>query len=1001
MEESSEVDQRLRISSMDLPRRSEGVATGPTDAGAAVQVEVVVVGLVVVVEAAAAGVLPKENPPAGLDAASPEAAAGPADAAVAAGAEVVVAVVAVVLAAGLPNENPPEAGGAAGAAAGAVVEAAGAAAGLPNENPPVAAGAAAVLFSAPDDAGAVALDAAVLLPNENPPSAGFAGAAAPEAAGAALVEELPNENPPVLAGAAACVAGAEVVVEVLFAAGAAPNENPPEAGLDAPPKSEPPAAGGVAVEVAAGVEEELPLSPPSLNDPKPLSPPPLIAAGVEEVVAVEAGVVLAPPKEKPPAAGLAAFEAVLLFPSNEKPPVVAAGAAGVVDVVALSAGLLAAPPKLNPPEEAVGVDDVGVEEDAAGPPKEKPPVEGAAGFAAAPPKEKPPVPVVEELVLLEPKSPPPEAATAPRSPQNVFVLQVEQTGPHYPAMPPKSSSLASLLGTLTNAAPVDFDPEALDADQPSSSAFANGNHDSASGSASEDDDDYEEEEEEEESMNPRAHYADVSTSDMRKKAALSESDRINHPRYQGVKSSRAELYADEEDDDEDDASEQDEQDTDEDEDQDEDDSEQDAELRAAPSRMTKQLRFAEQDDASELSDQDERAAQASTSNSIAAQIAQSASQAKALKARRLEDAEKGRQVRKQIKTYERTLETRIKAQSVLRDVNRLPDPAIYNQTMSSSSTAVEPAVALLEQLLELSETLFSLRTRLNTLATGADEDEVTVAPPALRKRKRDFDVTVPEDDEEAHETWAQITSHDQIDATLNDVVGYSSALEPHRRSVLDKWSLKVTSAAAAAAAASNGNRFNQLRAVNQAPSSQIDSALAGDGLSRLVSRTRVLRSETDGASKLRTAPPPSASDEAQDDQVFDDTDFYSALLKELIERRSGVLSNEGGTTTTTAMMLSSLQGGGKKKKNNVDTKASKGRKLRYEVNEKLVNFMPPIRDRVKWGPEQIERLFRQLASTSMGAVRGVHEVDEASADEEGRGEDQEEEAQLAGLRVFG
>ncbi|KAJ9474886.1 Protein BFR2 [Pseudozyma hubeiensis] len=920
MEESSEVDQRLRISSIDLPRRSEGVATGPTDAGAAVEVvEVVVVGLAVVVEAAAAGVEPKENPPAGLDAASPEAAAGAADAVDAAGAEVVVA---VVLAAGLPNENPPEAAGAAGAAAGADVEAAGAAAGLPNENPPVAAGAAAVLFSAPDEAGAAALDAAVFLPNENPPSAGFAGAAAPEAAGAALVEELPNENPPVLAGAAACVAGAEVDVEVLFAAGAAPNENPPEAGLDAPPKSEPPAAGAFAVE-AAGVEEELPLSPPSLNDPKPLSPLPL-AAGVEEFVAVEAGVVLAPPNEKPPAAGLAALEAVLLFPPNENPPVEAAGAAGAVDVFALSAGLLAAPPKLNPPEGAVGVDDVGVEEDAAGAPKENPPVEGAAGFAAAPPKEKPPVPVVEELVLLEPKSPPPEAGVvegvvlAPagepkREPPefdepvcDMRQTQRSSTGLTCTNMPPKASSLASLLGTLTNAAPVDFDPESLDADQPSSSAFANGNHDSASGSSSDEDDDNEEEDEEEEPMNPRAHYADVGTSDMRKKAALSET-----------------------------------------------------------------------------------------------QIAQSASQAKALKARRLEDAEKGRQVRKQIKTYERTLETRIKAQSVLRDVNRLPDPAIYNQTMSSSSTAAEPAIALLEQLLELSETLFSLRTRLNALSSGADEEDSVVPPPALRKRKRDFDVTVPQDDEEADETWAQITSHDQIDATVNDVVGYSSALEPHRRSVLDKWSLKVTSAAAAAAAASNGNRFNQLRAVNQPPSSQIDSALAGDGLSRLVSRTRVLRSETEGASKLRTAPLPSTSDEAQDDQVFDDTDFYSALLKELIERRSGVLSNEGGTTTTTAMMLSSLQGGNKKKKHNVDTKASKGRKLRYEVNEKLVNFMPPIRDRVKWGPEQIERLFRQLASTSMGAVRGVQEIDEASADEEGQAEDQEEEAQLAGLRVFG
>lgn len=581
-------------------------------------------------------------------------------------------------------------------------------------------------------------------------------------------------------------------------------------------------------------------------------------------------------------------------------------------------------------------------------------------------------------------------------------------------MPPKTSSLASLLGTLTNAAPVDFDPEAPDADQPTFTTFANGNDDAASESGSdgdedEDGDDDDDKEEEEELMNPRAHYADVATSDMRKRAALSESDKINDPRYHGVKSSRAELYADDyngeyaSDDDQDDQDDQ-EDEYGSDGDQDEDADQDDEDMEVASSKKDKKLRFAadndESDDDSDSSQVNQTSAQASTSNSIAAQIAQSASQAKALKARRLEDAEKGRQVRKQIKTYERTLETRIKAQSVLRDINRLPDPQVYQQAMTSSSTCIEPAIVLLEQLLELSDTLFSLRTRLNTLSNSEEEEDGMVTAPSTRKRKRDFDVTVPEHQEEVEQTWTQIASHDQIDAVLNDVVGYSCALEPHRRRVLDKWSLKVTSAAAAAAAASNGNRFTQLRAVNQAPSSQIDSALAGDGLSRLVARTRVLRSESEGSFKLGSTSTSLDTEEKQDSEVFDDTDFYSTLLKELIERRSNGLSNQGGGTTSTAVLLSSLQGGGKKKKHNVDTKASKGRKLRYEVNDKLVNFMPPIRDRIKWGPEQIERLFRQLASSSMGVVKHV-EAQDMQSDDEGQGDDMAKDAQLAGLRVFG
>ncbi|TKY88836.1 hypothetical protein EX895_002077 [Sporisorium graminicola] len=578
-------------------------------------------------------------------------------------------------------------------------------------------------------------------------------------------------------------------------------------------------------------------------------------------------------------------------------------------------------------------------------------------------------------------------------------------------MLPKGSSLASLLGTLTNAAPVEFDPEALDADQPTSSSLANGNH-SASGSGSDDDEDddndedQDTEEEEDEYMNPRAHYADVGPSDMRKKAALSESEKINDPRYRGVKSSRAELYADKEEDDDDEHDDDDDDDDDdeeeEDEDEDEDISEGDQDDDAPP-KKAKQLRFAQEDndDDDDSSESDSDAGQATTSNSIAAQIAQSASQAKVLKARRVQDADKGRQVSKQIKTYERTLETRIKAQSVLRDVNRLPDPALYTQAISSSPAAMEPAITVLEQLLELSETLFSLRTRLHALSSASDAGEAgdnssVVAAPTTRKRKRDFDVTVPEDDEEAQRTWNEITAHDQIDATIHDIVDYTRSLEPQRRSVLDKWSLKVTSAAATAAAAGNGNKFTQLRAVNQPPSVQIDSALSGDGLPRLIARTRVLRSDTPGASKLGRQASTPQDDDVQDAQVFDDTDFYSTLLKELIERRSGVLSTSADGGGGSAALLSMVAGGaGKKKKASVDTKASKGRKLRFEVHDKLVNFMPPIRDRVRWGEEQIERLFRQLASSSMGVVVADGVVGDGNAEEA------EAEADLAGLRVFG
>lgn len=229
-------------------------------------------------------------------------------------------------------------------------------------------------------------------------------------------------NPaPVEAGAALGV-DVDVDVEVEeVAAGAVPNEKPPNAGLDAPPppNREAPAAGAAEPEplVDAGVVEEvLVLAPPSVNDPNPLKPPPPLppappapaAEGVDEVAPAAAGVELPPNENVALPAGLAAVVllVVLLLLPKEKVPV-EAEEAGAGEAVALAVALFAAaaPPKLNPPVEGAGVDEDGVEEEAAVP-KENPP---AAGFAAALPKEKPLPPEVDELVLLDPKSPALEA----------------------------------------------------------------------------------------------------------------------------------------------------------------------------------------------------------------------------------------------------------------------------------------------------------------------------------------------------------------------------------------------------------------------------------------------------------------------------------------------------------------------------------------------------------------------------------------------------------------
>ena len=81
-----------------------------------------------------------------------------------------------------------------------------------------------------------------------------------------------------------------------------------------------------------------------------------------------------------------------------------------------------------------------------------------------------------------------------------------------------------------------------------------------------------------------------------------------------------------------------------------------------------------------------------------------------------------------------------------------------------------------------------------------------------------------------------------------------------------------------------------------------------------------------------------------DCETYDDGEFYSQVLKEFLDSQS-----------LSAGQIAKAKGA--KRRKVVDRKASKGRKIRYHVHEKLVNFMVPAEfDR----PEFAEKLFGSL-----------------------------------------
>ncbi|KAG8825399.1 rRNA-processing protein bfr2 [Serendipita sp. 399] len=156
-----------------------------------------------------------------------------------------------------------------------------------------------------------------------------------------------------------------------------------------------------------------------------------------------------------------------------------------------------------------------------------------------------------------------------------------------------------------------------------------------------------------------------------------------------------------------------------------------------------------------------------------------------------------------------------------------------------------------------------------------------------------------------------------------------------------------------------------------------------------------------GRTRLRRGPPRmDASDDrlqvdvegkplqAEEIELFDDADFYQQLLREVIEGKAVngntlVLSVARSPPLTFIRFVSSgydeNDGTGhrpKKLKKQVDTRASKGRKLRYEVHEKIQNFMVPVPTIIDgWHEEKIDELFASLlgrsATTTMEAETDI------------------------------
>ncbi|GCF01361.1 rRNA-processing protein bfr2 [Zygosaccharomyces mellis] len=313
------------------------------------------------------------------------------------------------------------------------------------------------------------------------------------------------------------------------------------------------------------------------------------------------------------------------------------------------------------------------------------------------------------------------------------------------------------------------------------------------------------------------------------------------------------------------------------------------------------------------------------------------------------DAAKGLAILEQSKLFDNIIEVRMKLQKAVTDVNKLPVTASSWEKSGSSDTEklLKHTVKLLNQVMgEIVDFRKDFQSR-----DQISEDTSEEAP---GKRKRNFEELAKETEE------------------------LDNQLRPYRSTVLHKWSTKIS--AASGGSALNNSKF---KAINQPANVQVENQLAD--LPRLVKRTRLSRKgvqpirfeqdrnegklsdglnseqlpEAEGAEdadipKNYDPRRKTSIDMQENAYIFDDEDFYKILLNDLVDKKINNARVQGSGAQIAITTRSN------KLKKDVDTKASKGRKLNYAVQDSIAHYEAPRNSVNQWSDEQIDEFFAGL-----------------------------------------
>ena len=303
-----------------------------------------------------------------------------------------------------------------------------------------------------------------------------------------------------------------------------------------------------------------------------------------------------------------------------------------------------------------------------------------------------------------------------------------------------------------------------------------------------------------------------------------------------------------------------------------------------------------------------------------------------------DDINKAMQTKNQQTLWDSFLDIRIRIQRNLNTGNQLPQYDILDNFEKSDKKVKQQlkrtynsTCSLLSDMLELQIELMRDNSEINSTISSDVTDNLLEQ---LNNKKRK--ITDEKEKEDVEEWWNIISKIDD-------------EISKYEYNTIDKWSRKVQ--------LSSKNTEKQFKAINKSVLDQVNHILLDK--EKLRKRTQLKRTNFKILGKItnRNQENNNGGDNRNihineyDDEIFDDTDFYQQLLKELIE----TTTTDTDTVNVNQYWLenNSLR---KKMKKAVQRKATKGRAIRYEVHEKLVGFMAPDKisnNEFSWRPEDL------------------------------------------------